>query len=233
MPHGPGKRCRCNPGHPLWGRSGCDCALWRNRKLDKPCLQYHYINMALTSSTMVPLGTVAPDFSLPDTTGRTVPLSEFKDAPALVVVFMCNHCPYVRHIRHGLARFARDVMPRGVAMVGINSNDAAEYPQDSPARMAEEVKDVGYIFPYLFDETQAVARLYKAACTPDFYLFDGTQRLVYHGQFDDSRPGNSVPVTGNDLRAAVDAILAGTPVSLVQKPSLGCNIKWKRGKVPN
>lgn len=182
---------------------------------------------------MLALGTVAPDFRLPDTTGKLVSLADFKDAPALVVVFMCNHCPYVKHIRQGLAQFARDYIPRGVAMVGINSNDVVRYPEDSPARMAEEVKAAGYIFPYLFDETQAVAKAYRAACTPDFYVFDAARRLVYRGQFDDSRPGNGIPVTGKDLRAAVEAVLAGKPVSPNQKPSLGCNIKWKPGNEPD
>jgi len=182
---------------------------------------------------MLALGTVAPDFRLPDTTGKLVSLADFKDAPALVVVFMCNHCPYVKHIRQGLAQFARDYIPRGVAMVGINSNDVVRYPEDSPARMAEEVKAGGYIFPYLFDETQAVAKAYRAACTPDFYVFDAARRLVYRGQFDDSRPGNGIPVTGKDLRAAVEAVLAGKPVSPNQKPSLGCNIKWKPGNEPD
>jgi peroxiredoxin len=189
--------------------------------------------MAATQSTMLALGTVAPDFRLPDTTGKLVSLADFKDAPALVVVFMCNHCPYVKHIRQGLAQFARDYIPRGVAMVGINSNDVVNYPDDSPARMAEEVKAAGYIFPYLFDETQAVAKAYRAACTPDFYVFDAARRLVYRGQFDDSRPGNGIPVTGKDLRAAVEAVLAGKPVSPNQKPSLGCNIKWKPGNEPD
>jgi peroxiredoxin len=189
--------------------------------------------MAATQSTMLALGTVAPDFRLPDTTGKLVSLADFKDAPALVVVFMCNHCPYVKHIRQGLAQFARDYIPRGVAMVGINSNDVVRYPEDSPARMAEEVKAAGYIFPYLFDETQAVAKAYRAACTPDFYVFGAARRLVYRGQFDDSRPGNGIPVTGKDLRAAVEAVLAGKPVSPNQKPSLGCNIKWKPGNEPD
>lgn len=182
---------------------------------------------------MLPLGTLAPDFRLPDTTGKLVSLADFKDAPALVVVFMCNHCPYVKHIQAGLAQFARDYLPRGVAMVGINSNDVAKYPEDRPARMAQEAQAAGYIFPYLFDETQQVAQAYRAACTPDFYLFDGARRLVYRGQFDDSRPGNGVPVTGKDLRAAVEAVLAGKPVSPNQKPSLGCNIKWKPGNEPD
>lgn len=175
----------------------------------------------------------APDFRLPDTNGRIVSLSDFKDCPALLVIFMCNHCPYVQHIRSGLAQLARDYIPRGVGIVGINSNDVERYPDDSPAKMAEEVKEAGYIFPYLFDETQEVAKAYRAACTPDFFLFDRDRRLVYRGQFDDSRPGNGIPVTGKDLRAALDAVLAGKPVPTNQKPSMGCNIKWKPGNEPD
>lgn len=182
---------------------------------------------------MLPLGTKAPDFRLPDTSGKTVSLAEFANAPALVVVFMCNHCPYVKHIRNGLAQLARDYASRGVAVVGISSNDAVNYPADSPSKMAEEAKSAGYIFPYLFDETQEVAKAYRAACTPDFYLFDQEQRLVYRGQMDDSRPGNNVPVTGKDLRAALDALLAGKPASPQQKPSMGCNIKWRPGHEPD
>jgi peroxiredoxin len=181
---------------------------------------------------MLPLGTNAPEFRLKNTGGKLVSLSDFKRAPALLVVFMCNHCPYVKHIRSGLAQLARDYLPRGVAMVGINSNDAVNYPEDSPAKMAEEAKSAGYIFPYLYDETQEVAKAYHAACTPDIYLFDKDQRLVYRGQLDDSRPGNNVPVTGKDLRAALDAALSGMPVSPKQKASIGCNIKWKAGNEP-
>ena len=182
---------------------------------------------------MLPLGTPAPDFRLPDPGGKLVALADFKQVPALVVVFMCNHCPYVKHVREGLARLARDYRSRGVAMVGINSNDVANYPADSPAKMAEEAKAAGYTFPYLYDESQAVARAYRAACTPDLYLFDKDQRLVYRGQLDDSRPGNGIPVTGKDLRAALDAVLAGKPVPPTQKPSIGCNIKWKPGNEPD
>jgi len=184
--------------------------------------------MAETPSTMVPLGTPASDFRLPDTGGKPVALGDFKDAPALLVVFMCNHCPFVKHIRNGLAQFARDYQQRGLAMVGINSNDVANYPEDSPAKMAEEAKRAGYVFPYLYDETQAVAKTYRAACTPDFFLYDRDRRLVYRGQFDDSRPGNGRAVTGADLRAAADAVLQGKAVSTEQRPSIGCNIKWKR-----
>ena len=181
---------------------------------------------------MLPLGTTAPDFQLPDTNGKTIALAHFRDKPALLVIFMCNHCPYVKHIRAGLAQLARDYLPRGVALVGINSNDVANYPDDSPTRMAEEVKSAGYIFPYLYDETQAAAKAYRAACTPDIFLFDRGRKLVYRGQFDDSRPGNGVPVTGKDLRAALDAVLAGKPTSTFQAPSIGCNIKWKPGNEP-
>ena len=189
--------------------------------------------MAETPSTMAQLGTLAPDFRLPDTNGRLVSLCDFAKAPALLVVFMCNHCPFVKHIRAGLAQFARDYQPRGLAMVGINSNDVASYPDDSPAKMAEEVKAAAYTFPYLYDERQTVAKAYHAACTPDFFLYDRDRRLVYRGQFDDSRPSNGRPVTGSDLRAAVDAVLAGRPVSAEQRPSIGCNIKWKPGAAPD
>ena len=188
--------------------------------------------MVAVNSTMLPLGTKALDFRLPDPNGKVVLLADFRHAPALLVVFMCNHCPYVKHLRDGLAQLARDYRPRGVAVVGINSNDVANYPADSPARMAEEAAAAGYVFPYLHDATQAVAKAYRAACTPDLYLFDKDQRLVYRGQFDDSRPGNGIPVTGTDLRAALEAVLAGKPVSPIQTPSIGCNIKWKPGNEP-
>jgi len=182
---------------------------------------------------MLPLGTPAPAFRLPDTTGKPVALDDFKAAPALVVIFMCNHCPYVKHLRDGLAQFARDYLPRGVGIVGINANDVQNYPADSPAKMAEEAAAAGYLFPYLFDESQSVAKAYHAACTPDFYLFDRNQRLVYRGQFDDSRPGNGLPVTGRDLRQALDTVLAGKAVPPDQQPSIGCNIKWKPGQEPD
>jgi peroxiredoxin len=184
------------------------------------------------NSTMLPLGTKAPDFRLPDTNGKFVSLADFTGAPALVVVFMCNHCPYVKHIRDALAQLARDYLPRRVGMVGISANDATHYPDDSPAEMAKEAKAAGYLFPYLYDETQEVAKAYRAACTPDIYLFDQQQQLVYRGQLDDSRPGNNVPVTGKDLRAALEAVLAGKPVSPNQKVSIGCSIKWKPGNAP-
>ncbi len=189
--------------------------------------------MALTPSTMLDLGTAAPDFCLPDTEGKTVCLDNFEDAPALLAVFMCNHCPYVKHLRHALADFAGEYQARGLAVVGINSNDVATHPDDSPEKMAREVKSTGYTFPYLYDETQEVAKRYRAACTPDFFLFDKDRRLVYRGQFDDSRPGNDIPVTGKDLRAAVEAVLAGRAAPAEQKPSIGCNIKWKAGNEPD
>jgi peroxiredoxin len=188
--------------------------------------------MVAVNSTMLPLGTRAPEFRLPDTSGKVISLDEFENSKALLVIFMCNHCPYVKHIRSGLAQLARDYIPRGVAVVGISSNDVENYPQDSPRKMAEEAKAAGYIFPYLYDETQEVAKAYRAACTPDLYLFDGGQRLVYRGQLDDSRPGSNVPVTGKDVRAALDALLAGKPVPANQKASIGCNIKWKPGNEP-
>jgi peroxiredoxin len=176
---------------------------------------------------MLPLGTSAPPFSLPDISGKTVSIGDFQNAPALLVMFICNHCPYVKHVRSGLAQLARDYQPKGTAVVAISSNDVVTHPDDSPAKMALEAKEAGYTFPYLYDESQAVAHAYQAACTPDFFLFDREKRLVYRGQLDDSRPGNGVPVTGKDLRAALDAVLAGKPVATEQKPSIGCNIKWK------
>ena len=189
--------------------------------------------MAAVNSTMLPLGTKAPGFALPDTSGRTVSLADFKGAPALVVMFICNHCPYVIHIRSELAKACKDFQARGVAVVGISSNDAVGYPEDGPDKMHDEVKMVGYTFPYLYDESQKVALAYHAACTPDFYVFNKDQLLVYRGQFDDARRGNTLPVTGKDLRAAVDAALAGKPVSAEQKASIGCNIKWKTGNEPD
>jgi len=189
--------------------------------------------MALTPSTMLPLGTVAPGFALPDTEGKTVSPADFQEAPALLVVFMCNHCPYVKHIREGLAQLGKDFQAKAVAVVGINSNDVANYPDDSPEKMKQEVQSVGYTFPYLFDESQATAKAYRAACTPDFFLFDKDRKLVYRGQMDDSRPGNDKPVTGADVRAALEALLAGRPVPEKQIPSMGCNIKWKSGNEPD
>ncbi len=189
--------------------------------------------MALTPSTMLPLGTPAPDFKLPDTNGKTVSLADFKDKTALLVIFMCNHCPYVVHIRNGLAQLARDFAAKNVGIVGINANNPQTHPADSPEKMKDEAKSAGYIFPYLFDESQAVAKAYRAACTPDIFLFDKNHQLVYRGQFDASRPGNGVPVTGKDLRAALDAVLSGKAVSEKQTASMGCNIKWKPGHEPD
>jgi peroxiredoxin len=187
-----------------------------------------------TPSTMLSLGTLAPDFRLPDTTagGKEVALKDFSAAPALLVAFICNHCPFVQHVAGELAALSRDLPARGVAMVAISSNDAAAYPADSPEAMAAEAARQGWGFPYLYDEEQSVAQAYRAACTPDFFLFDGDRKLVYRGQLDASRPGNGVPVTGADLRAAVEAVLAGRPVPEDQRPSLGCNIKWKGGNEP-
>ena len=189
--------------------------------------------MVKTASTMAPIGMEAPTFSLRDTEGRTVSRDDFADAPGLLVVFLCNHCPFVKHLRAQLADFARDYQGKGLAVVGINANDVETYPADSPEMMAREVEKVGYTFPYLFDEDQSVAKAYTAACTPDFFLFDGEGRLVYRGQFDDSRPSNGMPVTGNDLRMAADALLEGRPLPSEHRPSVGCNIKWKPGNAPD
>jgi len=189
--------------------------------------------MVAVESTMLELGTKAPDFALPDTTGKTVRLSDFDDAACLVVMFICNHCPFVKHMRDQIATLAEQYQQKGVAFVAINSNDVEKYPDDSPEKMAEEVKKVGYTFPYLFDETQDVAKRYKAACTPDFFVFDKDRKLAYRGQFDDSRPDGETPVTGEDLRMAIDAALQGNPIPAdQQKPSIGCNIKWKPGNEP-
>ena len=190
--------------------------------------------MVRTNSTMLPLGTSAPDFSLVSVDGQTYSLSNFADAKALVVMFVCNHCPYVIHVADHISALAREYQAQGVAFVGISSNDVSKYPQDSPEQMVHEAEARGYTFPYLYDETQEVAHAYRAACTPDFYVFDGEQKLVYRGQMDDSRPRteNPTPVTGADLRAALDAVLGGTPVTQDQIPSLGCNIKWIEGKEP-
>jgi peroxiredoxin len=188
--------------------------------------------MVRTPSTMLPLGTPAPDFSLVSVDGRTVSLNDFRGAPALLVIFMCNHCPFVIHVADQLAELTREYLARGVAVVGINSNDVANYPADSPEQMVAEAERRGYTFPYLYDETQEVAHAYRAACTPDFYLFDGDQRLVYRGQMDSSRPDSGIPVTGEDLRAALDAVLAGQKPTADQRPSVGCNIKWKPGNEP-
>jgi peroxiredoxin len=188
--------------------------------------------MARTASTMLPLGTKAPDFSLVNVDGRTVTLESLREARALLVAFICNHCPYVKHVAPAFAELAREYQAKGVAVVAISSNDVASHPADSPEQMVREAEERGYTFPYLYDETQAVAKAYAAACTPDFYVFDKDRKLVYRGQMDASRPDSGISVTGADLRAALDAVLAGTPVPADQKPSIGCNIKWKTGNEP-
>ena len=187
--------------------------------------------MALTPSTMRDLGTTGPDFSLPTADGKLVDRRDFVGKP-LLVVFMCNHCPFVKHLRMHLAKLAKEYQEKGVAIVGINANDAGNYPDDSPAKMLEEIRTAGYTFPYLVDETQQIAKAYHAACTPDFFLYDKDHKLVYRGQYDDSRPDSGKPITGADLRAALDDVLAGKPVSANQKASIGCNIKWKKGNEP-
>ncbi len=189
--------------------------------------------MAKTESTMIALGTKAPDFVLPDTDGRVVRLNDFADAPGLLVMFLCNHCPFVIHLREALASFVKQYQARGMSVVAINSNDVEAFPADSPEAMVAQAKEFGYPFPYLFDESQAIAKAYNAACTPDFFLFDGERRLIYRGQFDGSRPGNDVPVTGADLGAAVEALLAGNPIPPEQRPSIGCGIKWRPGNEPD
>ncbi len=189
--------------------------------------------MALTPSTMqLSLGVQAPDFSLPAPSGKIHSLGDFEGRRALLVAFLCNHCPYVKHIAPAFAQLATEYQEQGVGVVAINSNDFEHYPDDSPAKMKEEIAARGYTFPYLVDQTQQIAKAYHAACTPDFYLFDADQKLVYRGQMDSSRPGNNLPVTGQDLRAALDAVLAGRPVANQQRPSMGCNIKWRAGNEP-
>ena len=184
-------------------------------------------------STMLELGTKAPGFELPDVvTGERVSLSDFEGKRAMLVMFICRHCPYVRHVRGELARLGRDFADSDLAIVAISSNDPAEYPEDAPESLAEEAREAGYAFPYLFDETQEVAKAYTAACTPDFFLFDADRALVYRGQLDDSRPRNGLPVTGKDLRAAIEAVVSGEPVSDDQRASIGCSIKWRAGNEP-
>lgn len=184
--------------------------------------------MALTESTMLELGTPAPDFALPDVVrGKIVRLDDLRDGKPLLVMFICTHCPYVKHVESGLAALGNDYAGKPIHVVAISSNDANNYPDDSPDGLKQQAQRVGFRFPYLYDESQQVARAYKAACTPDFFLFDKNLTLIYRGQFDGSRPGNGVPVTGEDLRAAMDTVIAGKPVSTDQRPSIGCNIKWK------
>jgi peroxiredoxin len=188
--------------------------------------------MVKTASTMLSLGSKAPDFSLPNVDGKSVALESFAGKPVLVV-FMCNHCPFVIHIRDAFTKFAKEYQAKGLGIVGISSNDVETHPDDSPERMKEDAQKYGYTFPYLYDESQSVAKAYQAACTPDFFLFDKGHKLVYRGQFDDSRPQSGIPVTGEDLRAACDAVLTGKDVSSTQKPSIGCNIKWKAKNAPS
>ena len=184
--------------------------------------------MAATPSNMMPLGTLAPAFSLPEVvTGKTATLQELKSKVATLTMFICNHCPYVKHVQGELVKLAKDYQPKGVSVMAINSNDVVNYPEDSPEKMKAVAQQYAYPFPYLYDETQEVAKAYQAACTPDFYLFDKDLKCVYRGQLDDARPKNEVPVTGKDVRAALDTLLAGQPVNPDQKPSIGCNIKWK------
>lgn len=189
--------------------------------------------MAMTSSTMLPLGTKAPDFSLPDVvSGKTISLPTFTGKKGLLVMFICNHCPFVQHVKGELARIGKDYAGKEIGIVAISANDAASYPDDSPAKLKEMAKENGFTFPLCHDESQKAAKAYTAACTPDFFLFDAEQKLVYRGQLDDSRPSNNKPVTGRDLRAALDAVLSGKAVSPTQAPSIGCNIKWKSGNEP-
>ena len=184
--------------------------------------------MARTPSNMLPLGTSAPDFYLPDTvSGNNLGLDDLKGENGTVVMFICNHCPFVIHVNDQLVKTANHYQGQGIGFVGISSNDVENYPQDSPDKMTEQAKNLGYPFPYLYDESQEVAKAYDAACTPDIYLFDDKLELIYRGQLDDSRPGNDVPVTGNDLHHAMDCLLEGKVNERLQKPSIGCNIKWK------
>ncbi|MHC4617277.1 MAG: thioredoxin family protein [Planctomycetota bacterium] len=189
--------------------------------------------MTVTASTMMPLGTKAPDFALHDTQNNVVAMTDFKHAPALLIIFMCNHCPFVKHILYPMVKLIKEYQLKGVAVVGINSNDVGNFPEDRPEMMAQLAREAGFTFAYLYDETQKVAKAYGAACTPDFFLFDKERKLVYRGQMDDSRPGNDIPTTGADLRAALDAVLERKQVFERQKPSIGCNIKWKPGNEPD
>ena len=189
--------------------------------------------MALTPSTMLALGTKAPDFSLPDViSGKRISLATFAGQRALLVMFICQHCPYVQHIKDALAKLGKDYAGKEIGIVAISANDAANYPDDAPEQLARMAKTLGFTFPFCYDENQDTAKAYTAACTPDFFLFNAERQLVYRGQLDDSRPGNGKPVTGRDLRAAMDAVLAGRPADSDQKPSIGCNIKWKAGNTP-
>lgn len=190
--------------------------------------------MVLTPSTMLALGTPAPAFTLPDVvSGQTISLTTFADRTGLLVMFICQHCPYVKHVQAELAKIGQDYHNQSLGIVAISANDVANYPNDAPSHLKDMAQSLGFTFPFCYDETQEVAKAYTAACTPDFFLFDRDRRLAYRGQLDDSRPGNNLPVTGADLRAAIDTVLAGQAVSPEQKPSIGCNIKWKPGNAPN
>ena len=185
-------------------------------------------------STMLPLGTPAPDFNLKDViSGQEISLDSFIDKKALLVMFICRHCPYVKHVQEELTKLNRDYTNKSIGIVAISANDPGAYPEDAPESLKEQAQELGFTFPYCFDETQSIAKAYTAACTPDFFLFDNERGLVYRGQFDDSRPGNNVPITGKDLREAIDALLNDSPVSSDQKPSMGCSIKWKEGNQPD
>jgi peroxiredoxin len=190
--------------------------------------------MALTASTMLALGTKAPDFALPDTvSGKTIRLESFKNAPGLLIMFICRHCPYVKHVQNEIAKIGRDYKDKQLAIVAISANDVENYPEDAPEKLKEMAQSLKFTFPLCYDESQSVAKAYRASCTPDFFLFDGQHKLVYRGQLDDSRPGNNEPNNGKDLRSAIDAVLAGKSITTEQKSSVGCNIKWKAGKEPN
>ena len=189
--------------------------------------------MVMTASTMLPLGSDLPEFSLPDTDGNQLATADLPAGKPVLVMFICNHCPFVIHLQQALAQFGSEYQEKGLSVIAISSNDVSTHPADSPEKMAEMAKKSGWTFPYLYDETQQVAKAFRAACTPDFFLFDQSHKLAYRGQFDDSRPGNGIEVTGADLRSACDAVLAGQPVPEPQKPSIGCNIKWKQGQEPD
>ena len=185
--------------------------------------------MAITPSTMIPLGSKAPAFTLPDTvSGKNLSLADISSGKITVLMFICNHCPFVKHVNVGLVQLAKDYIPKGISFIAISSNDVVNFPEDSPEKMKMTAKELGYTFPYLYDESQEVARAYDAACTPDFFIYDKDLKLVYRGQLDDSRPSNGISVTGKDMRAALDLLLAGKTVPIEQKPSIGCNIKWKK-----
>ena len=190
--------------------------------------------MALTPSTMLALGTLAPNFKLPDViSGNMVSLDDFKDKKALLVMFICRHCPYVQHVKEEIAKIGKDYKEKDIGIIAISANDSNLYPEDSSQSLKEMAKELGFDFFYLYDKSQEIAKAYTAACTPDFFLFDKNRKLVYRGQLDDSRPGNNLPITGKDLREAIDAVLQDKPINPNQKPSMGCNIKWKPGNEPS